>query len=271
MIEPLDAGINLTIRAISTFYSIYNGNIYIIFIKNQIIIEMKAKIASQEIPLGIQINKFCQSVPDYATLLGLTPAKVALLIATNPLLQFVLSMNPELLKTSHSFTSFKTLLLHGNKNEVLGAIPLLPVYPAILPTVTIANVRGLFSEIVQECIKSPKFTENIGIILGIIDLAPEPKPDEGTAVLAIKLASGGHPLLHVPKGIYQGYEVWRDKGDGKGYIRIATSLYADYLDASELPPVNVSQHWKYKAINIYKGEPTGNWSVEVGVIVYGVI
>ncbi len=232
---------------------------------------MKSYIAKTDLLLAIQILNFCKIIGDYTTLLGLSAAKVASLVQSNPMVQLIVSMHPELMKSSHSFTSYKTLLLHGNKNEILGAIPELPVYPEILPLVPKANVHALFSDIIQDCFKSPNFTENIGIKLGIIDISPLPKPEEATAELTIKLATGGHPLLHVTKGIFQGYEVWKDKGDGKGYIQIATSLYADYLDASELPPLNVSQHWKYKAIYIYKGEPTGNWSTEVGVIVFGVI
>ena len=232
---------------------------------------MKAKIATTDLMLGNQINTFCIAIEDYVSTLGLSASKVAYLISCNPLIQFTLKMHPELLKTSHSVTSYKDLLLYGHKNEVLGAFPSLPVYPATMPFIPLANVRSFFADLVQDCFKSPKFTENIGILLGIIDLSPEPKPEEGTPNLTVKVATGGHPLLHVTKGIYQGYEVWRDKGDGKGFIKIATSLYADYLDASELPPLNVSQHWKYKVINIYKGVPSGNWSAEVSVVVLGVI
>ena len=232
---------------------------------------MKAYIAKTDTLLAIQIAGFCHIIGDYVNLLGLSATKVADLILGNPLLQFVVSMHPELAKTNHSFTSYKDLVIYGHKNEVLGAIPLLPVYPAILPTVTHANIRASFADLVQDCFKSPKFTENIGIILGIIDLTPEPKPGEGTPNLTAKLATGGHPLLHVTKGIYQGYEVWRDKGDGKGFVKISISLYADYLDASELPPINVSQQWKYKVIYILKGEVIGNWSAEISVIVYGII
>ena len=232
---------------------------------------MRTYIAKSDILLANQVDGFCNIISEYSTLLSLSATKIAELILGNPMLQFVVTMHPELAKTNHSFTSYKDLVIYGNKKEILGAVPSLPVYPAILPTVTHANIRALFADIVQDCFKSPKFTENIGIILGIIDLSPVPKPEEVTPILSARLATGGHPLLHVPKGIYQGYEVWRDKGDGKGFIKIATSLYADYLDTSELPPVNVSQHWKYKAINIYKGVHTGNWSAEVSMIVFGEI
>jgi len=232
---------------------------------------MKAKIASTDLLLGLQINTFCIAIEDYVSTLGLSASKVAYLISCNPLIQFILTMHPELLKTAHSVTSYKDLLLYGHKNEVLGAIPTLPVFPAILPFVPLANVRSFFVDLVQDCMKSPKFTENIGIKLGIIDLSPEPKPEEGTPNLSVKYATGGHPLLHSTKGIFQGYEVWRDKGDGKGFVHITTSLYADYLDASELPAINISQQWKYKAIYILKGVVIGNWSAEVSIVVLGVV
>ena len=171
---------------------------------------------------------------------------------------------------AHGFTLYKDQLHNGPSKLLMGAIPSPPVFPTILPTISMGNARAQYADIIQDCFKSPNFTKDIGIKLGfIIEVAAKDEPV--TPLLITKSSIEGHPVLHTKKGIYQGYEVWKDVGDGKGYFKLDTSLYPDYTDNSALPAIGVSKSWKYKVIYLLAGVHSGNWSNEVTVGVFGQI
>ena len=217
-----------------------------------------------------QLNQCCTNLDDYATTLNLDAAKVAKLKTTNAFVKFIFNLQIFVQAYAHSLTSYKDQLHTGPSKSLMGAIPNLPVYPAVLPTISMGNARSQFADMIQDCVKSPNFTKDIGIKLGFIKTEAAAKPEEITPLLTIKLTTGGHPILHAKKGIYQGYQVWKDS-DGKGYIKLDISLYPDYTDVSDLPPSGVGKTWKYKVIYILKGEHCGNWSNEVTIGVYGQI
>lgn len=149
----------------------------------------------------------------------------------------------------------------------MGAIPTPIVFGTPLPVVTQSDIQSLFADLIQDSVKSPFFTESIGIELGIIKTVPDSFSGEVIPVLTAGLTISGHPILHVPKGIYQGYEVFKDWGDGKGFVHLQVSLHADFIDNSLLPIVGITQVWRYKVIYYLKGEQTGNFSNIVSVTV----
>lgn len=228
-------------------------------------------IERQEPLLVNQINHFCQEISNYEVLLSLDSDEVIVIKKINTYLQFVFPWQTTMQNSAHSFTSYKNQALFGPSEELLGALPLLPVYPTVIPEIPLGNAKALFSTIIQNCMKSSNFTKDIGLVLGIIEPDVESKPEEVTPVLTIKLTTGGHPLLHTVKGIYSGYEVWKDVMDTKGYQKTDTSLYPDYIDNSALPAIGLAQTWKYKIIYTLKGVICGNWSNEVTIGVYGQI
>ena len=67
--------------------------------------------------------------------------------------------------------------------------------------------------------------------------------------------------------IYQGYQVYKDWGDGKGFVHLQVSLHADFVDNSLLPIEGITQTWRYKVIYYLKGEQVGNFSNIVSVTV----
>lgn len=80
---------------------------------------------------------------------------------------------------------------------------------------------------------------------------------------------GGAGQLHATKGGSEGYEVW--KNTPAGYAEFQRSTQADWIDPTPLPTFGEMRVDKYKARYIHKGQPVGQWSVEVTIIVYGVI
>lgn len=232
---------------------------------------MKTFILDSDAGLVGQTTQCCENISDYIIPLGLDATKVAKFVTANTYGVFVLAEHIKIQTFAHSFTEYKSHMLRGPSKDLMGAIPQLPVYPAVLPTISLGNIRALFADIIQDCVRSNNFTRDIGILLGFVKTEAEEKAEEVTPNLTIKLTTGGHPILHATKGIYQGYEVWKDTGDGKGYLMIAMSLYADYTDVTPLPAINVGVTWKYKVIYILKGEHCGNWSAEVTIGVFGLI
>ena len=230
---------------------------------------MKMLIQRQENLLVNQVGHFCGEISNYITVLTLDSGKVIILKKANTFIQYICPMQTSIQNNAHSFTSYKNQALYGPSEELLGALPILPAYSAITPEIPLGNLRALFTDMIQDCMKSKNFTKDIGLELGIIEPDVAAKEEEVTPVLTVKLTSGEHPILHTVKGIYSGYEVWKDAMDSKGYFKLDTSIYTDYIDNSPLPAIGVAKTWKYKIIFILKGEICGKWSNEVTIGVFG--
>ena len=218
-----------------------------------------------------QTNHFCTEISNYQTLLDLNADDVIAFKKVNTFVQFVFSWHYTIHNIGVSFTSYKHQLHLGPSEELMGALPILPVYPLITPEIPLGNARTLFSALIQNCFKSPKFTKDIGLQLGIIEPDATSKQIEPTPVLTAKITTGGHPILHTVKGEFTGYEVWKDVQDDKGYLKLDSSFYADYIDNSPLPAIGVGKTWKYKIIYTLKGVQCGHWSNEVTIGVFGLI
>ena len=232
---------------------------------------MKMFIERQENLVVNQIDHFTGEVSNYVIILSLDAGKVIILKKANTFLQYIYPLQTSIQNNAHSFTSYKNQALYGPSEDLLGALPILPEYSAITPDIPLGNIKALFIDLIQDCMKSKKFTRDIGLELGILEPDVLAKEAEVTPVLSVKLTSGEHPLLHTVKGNNSGYEVWKDAMDTKGYFKLDTSIYSDYIDNSPLPAVGIAKTWKYKIIFILKGEITGKWSNEVTIGVYGQI
>lgn len=231
----------------------------------------KTFINNSESGFAGQINLFCINIGEYISLLGLDEVKIDKLKTANIFVQFIFEANHQAQTYAVAFTSYKNQLHDGPSEELMGNVPALPVYPDVMPQISYGNVRTQFAVLIQDCIKNKMFTKNIGVRLGFIKGESTEKPEEVTPVLKVKLTTGGQPELHVAKGIYQGYQVWKDIGDGGGYKKTDTSLSAKFIDLSTLPAIGAGQTWKYKVIYILKGVHCGNWSNEAVIGVFGLI
>jgi len=218
-----------------------------------------------------QSGNFSAKIGNYQGILGLDATKVTAYLNGNKYMQFVYLEHVGIQTYGHSFAQYKQLIFNGHGTQILSDIPVLAAFPTPLPGIPMANMRGALSSLAQDCTRSAAFTNSIGEDLGILKPETSAKPEEGMPNLTVKLTTGGHPILHATKGEYQGYQVWRDGGDGKGYVLIGVSLYADYVDNSSLPDAGTNKQWKYKAIYVQKGAVIGKWSAEVSIMVYGTV
>ncbi len=221
---------------------------------------------------AIQYNQLCTNISKYDSVLTPDADEVAELKAVNDYIQFVFGINLLVQAYAHSFTSYKNQLHFGPSKGLLSSLPQAPVYPTVPITITNGNAKALYLKFAKECMKNKNFTDAIGIALGLFPATSSAKdPTNITPKLTIKLTTGGHPILHAPKSIYQGYQVWKDVNDGKGYCKLDSSLCADYHDTSDLPVIGTGKVWKYKVIYLLKGAQCGNWSNEVTIGVFGQI
>ena len=233
---------------------------------------MRTFIEVGEAALVSQTNHFCENIGGFVIPLGLDAAKVLAFKTSNTFLQFIYSEHINVQLFSQSFTNYKNRLITGPEKDLMGDIPKPPVFPIVPVPVSMGDVRAQFASIIQDCVNSKGFTEDIGILLGFVK--PESAAKDVVVVvpnLSVKLTTEGHPILHATKGIYQGYDVYKDSNDGKGYVKLTTSLYPDFVDNSELPAMGAGKTWKYKVIYLLKGEHSGTFSAEVTIGVFGLI
>ncbi len=230
---------------------------------------MKTYIEVSDIAFNKQLDFFCGKVGSFAVQFGLDPDKITKLQATNELVKFVADAHKTARNYARNYVQYKKMLRRGDGKKILGAVPLPPVFATAPPPVTSANAQAQFASLIQDCVRSGNFTENIGKGLGIIKSETNFDPQAGNPVLKVKLAQGGHPLLRCKKGKYEGFEIWKDRNDGNGYQFAGVSLHPAWLDQAALPAGGVVVSWKYRVIYIYENQQAGSWSNVVMVSVYG--
>ena len=233
---------------------------------------MRTFIEDGALALAIQTNKFNDNIAKYATPLGLDAAKLLNFKKSNSFVQFVFNMQDTVQSFAQGFTEYRNQLHFGPSKGMMGELPSPPVFPVVPVPISMGNVRAQFASIIQDCVASENFTRDIGIILGFVKSDSTEKDKEVVVPnLTVKLTTEGHPLLHASKRIYQGYDIYKDSNDGKGYLNLKTSLYPDFIDYSDLPALGMGKTWKYKVIYILRGEHSGTYSAEVTIGVYGLL
>jgi hypothetical protein len=215
----------------------------------------------------IQLGNFCNLYPTYIDELNVLPAKMVRLNKGNAVVQVIFPQQEKLATFGTGFTSYKNLLRWGNNGEVLTAFPTMPTYPETLPALCEANIESLFKEILQDCVDNG-MTEATAKILGVFAEDVTVLLGEGTPNFSLKLAGGGHPLLHCTIKGYDGFEIWKDTGTG--FIRFDVSTSPNYMDMTPLPPAGTDVIWRYKIIYRYQNLQIGNWSPIIPIAIKGV-
>ena len=220
-------------------------------------------------PFADQLELFANGLPAIQKLFGLTDDEIKSAVADAALNRWAFEVQTQIQKYSPSITGFKNLLRHGKGSELLTTIPIPPVFAAA-PDLVAADDQLRFTKLADKIKANINYTTDIGIGLGIEGVKTPFVPGDGTPNLSGKNANGGHPLLHYTKSEYEGVQLWKDSGDGKGFVMLNVSNHPDYLDLIAFPAAGVSALWKYKAVYLYKGAVVGNWSPVISVTVVGV-
>ena len=229
---------------------------------------MLLRVQTSDQKLLLQMLRFLNRYPSHSAILLVIASKILRLKKGVLYLQFIMDENNIVKVFSEGYTAYKNRVRNGSVTVgLLGAAPVMPEYPAILPELGEDDIEGLFREVLQDCVNSGALSEEIAADLGILDLGIPEVLEDGTPKLTGKLGTGGHPILHTSIGNYSGYQIWKDIG--KGYLLLTVSTTASYTDISALPTIGTGEVWKYKIIYVYKNAPIGNWSNECTISVIG--
>jgi hypothetical protein len=170
-------------------------------------------------------------------------------------------------KYSNEITTYKNILRNGSATGTLSGT--LPDAPATLvfPQPVVADIFGRVRSLVRT-IKNAgaAYTEDIGKDLGIIGADSDPNSDEMQPILT-NVFIAGHPHLKYKKNGMQGIHIYVDRGDGNGFIYLATSTLTDFADLAALPATGTSAIWTYKAIYILHDAEVGQMSLPLAVTV----
>ncbi len=230
---------------------------------------MKTFVSDTEIGFCHELGVFCQQYPNYKDILNIDTTVISDINKANAVVQMIVVQQSKIQMAAAGFTAFKNLLLNGNGADVISTYPLMPVYPAIMPTICLANVVSQFRDVIQRCVATKKLTEEMGIAMGFVKLLNLTDLSAGTPDLSVKTINGGHPDIHCTIGDYDDFEIW--KNTGTGFVLLSISSKPHYTDKTPLPAIGVSAIWIYKTIYRYKNEQIGNWSETVTIAVYGTI
>ncbi len=96
-------------------------------------------------------------------------------------------------------------------------------------------------------------------------------PSNGKPDLKVTISDGGHPSITYIKSKYQGINIYKDAGDGKGFVFCHTVNDPAYTDYAVLPAVGKSAAWVYRAFYLYKGKEVGSISKDATITVLGLV
>ena len=214
-----------------------------------------------------QFIKFKDHIEDYAEALGFPKVNNLL----NPDLQqqakdadyyrWVVDQVTAGRDYAKAITAWRDALREG----YLPATPAVPLPPAHEPPVAVpTGIVGRFAAIVRTCKGSKNYTPALGEILGI-EGAGAGYVDINAAQPDLTGARVEGDKVRVPwiKSLFDALYVEVDRGDGKGFVFLATDTRPDYYDTAPFPPGGAV--WKYRAIYLLADEKVGQWSAVVTV------
>lgn len=226
---------------------------------------MKDWLEKEDLKFAAQIAEFAEALPTYAVLLGISPAQLAAALADANFVGFVIFKSPTADAYKQNWVKLKDQVRYGVNGDVLAPFPS-PVDVTTPPATVEPNVEKRFRELVKIIKANPNYTKGIGEALKIEKDETVVNPSEGKPSFRVFLDSGS-PVLKWVKGMYEGVEVWVDRGTG--YIKAERDLRPPFVDKHTLPAAGQSAVWKYKMIYILNDETIGLWSDEVSITVTG--
>jgi len=215
-------------------------------------------------------TNFANRLPGLASILGLTPAQVAAIVADCMWLIYVLQ---EWLPAAHKFSTGATQAADEAQFGDGSALMVLPTFTApALPTgATPVNTGALYRifAVVQDIKNSGKCSDTNANLLGIVGTA-QPGPDPTTLQPVISLVIiNGQVFIKWTWGGFTAFlsscEIWVDRGDGKGFVFLTIDTTPGYTDTQAFPAALTK--WTYKAIYRVGEQQFGLWSQPVSITV----
>ncbi|MBI5686674.1 MAG: hypothetical protein HZC54_16525 [Verrucomicrobia bacterium] len=221
----------------------------------------------------IWLTNFRNKLPQYATQLGLDPARVAEVIATCGFVLYVLEIWLVAVRTfGPTSTAAVNLLLNGDgkKTMELPAFNAPPLPQGVAPVATGALER--IFKLVAAMKVSPAFTEAIGLDLGVVArgggaaavAADTHSPDIQLEVVGGKVCQA--VKVHFVKHGHTGVWIECKRGGGKWEF-VAVDTGSPYLDERPLLVAGQPEVREYRVCFWDKGEPNNEWTNIVTITV----
>ena len=225
----------------------------------------KSFIKVNDTLFGVQLRNFYNKLINYAPLLGFTQEELDSIKKDCSAWDYSMEIDLSFQKFARDYTRFKKLLRLGGKDVFIKEFPKVPVVTDP-PGIVAANIQLRFRQAAGKAKSSANYTKAIGAELGIEATHTPFDPQLGKPILKVKM-NVGRPTLTYVKKEYKGLVIYKDLGDG--YTILGTAFKSTYDDPSPLPEPGKSAIWKYKAVYVWDGKETGQWSDEITVVVKG--
>ncbi len=215
-----------------------------------------------------QLNNFASGLTTLGAGLGFTPTEITDADDDAVIFAYIIGRQSTVQSYGQDFTKYKLLARFGDGMAVLPAtVPVIAAFP-VSPTVTAANIEGRFRQRAAKAKSSSAYTTSKGETLNIV--APDEvfDPLTGKPTFSIYMDSG-HPVLKWVKSKFQGVDIYKNDGTGTAWVKKERDLKSPWADTDDLPETGKSAVWKYKMIYIFNDKPTGEYSDEITVTVYG--
>lgn len=169
---------------------------------------------------------------------------------------------------SKSWTDFADHLVQDVDTNILAILPTLPTLPAV-PAVPFVGIRDRFEKFCKKIANHKNCTQAILVNLGVASDPATSKPSIVKPVAKVKLEAG-HPLISYKKGDYTGVRIYKDFGDGNGFIKFDKSNLSKFKDDSPLPPADTAVIWRYRLIFLQGNTEVGELSDVIEITVAGI-
>lgn len=213
---------------------------------------------------GMQLNTFNDNIGSFPAF-GLTAPQTAASAADGLFFNNVNETQAILQNNAKASTTWRDAVRRGNSTATAPTFTALPaVVPAVVP-----GVEQRFRALVQQIKNHPAYNEAIGNVLGIEGVI-QTGPDM-TAIQAIidATATAGGVIISWSFGgnatFLDALEIEVDRGDGKGFVHLATDTTPNYTDTAPFPAA--ATKWSYRAIYRVNDARVGQWSATVSVMV----
>lgn len=221
-------------------------------------------VKSNVAEFSTQLTGFSVELPNYSALLGFSDDEKTEAVDDAAYMAWIVKTDEDAAKNKLAWKAFEELAREGSL-DIDELVPPAALVITTAPTLVKPGIQKRFTQKAAKAKANKKCSESIQRTLGIFS-----SPD--TSVVSapdLKVAqSAGHPELIFQKHGYLSINLYRDTGSGYGsapYKTLTKSHYVDY----DLPAINVTALYKYKAIFVVDDVETGNFSPEVSITVVG--
>ena len=196
---------------------------------------------------SVQLNTFATELPSYKDLLGFTDAEVAEAVADAAYMDWLVKSDDIITGYGHEYKQFEHLARNGAVGVTTLTPPAVPVLP-VAPTLVAPGIQKRFAVKAAKAKANPACTNAIQQKLGIASISGSTANDSKAPDVKATL-SAGYPELSFHIYSHQAVNLYRDKGDGKGYGSTPyKTLHSSPFTDKDVPAIGQTALYKYKMI-----------------------